>query len=223
MKTEKRITKRRMKEDRLVSTTFKATEYIQKNQTPFIIGTLAVLAVFALIVFMRWSGDRKKSEAAGILTRAEITAAMKNMDQYFSDLKLLSDNYGGTSQGKLATTRLATNYFRTQDYTQAELYFNKILDRYSDDNILCSGANAGLGEISEINGDSERAAEYYKKAAEMGGDQAWASSFFLKAGQNFAKAGDKQQATEAFKTIEDKFQNALELPAARRALAEINY
>ena len=62
MTGEKRITKRRMKEDKLVSSTFKATEYIQKNQTPFIVGTLVVAAVFVLVVFMRWSGDRKRND-----------------------------------------------------------------------------------------------------------------------------------------------------------------
>jgi len=223
MSVEKRITKRRMKEDKLVSTTFKATEYVQKNQTPFIIGTIAIIAVFALIVFMRWSGERKRSEAAGILTRAEITAATQNMEQYFADLELLSANYGGTAQGKLATSRLANNYFRAQDYVRAEIYFKRILDRYSNDDILCAAANAGMGAINEVKGDFRQAGEYYEKAAAFGDTPSWASSYLLKAGLDYSKAGDKEKATQALKIIEEKYQNSLELSPARRALAEISY
>ncbi|OGC92514.1 MAG: hypothetical protein A2W25_07400 [candidate division Zixibacteria bacterium RBG_16_53_22] len=223
MAPEKRITKRRMKEDRLVSTTFRATEYIQKNQTPFVVGTLVVAAVFALVVFLRWSGDRKRNEAAGIMTRAEITAAMQNMDQYLGDLALLSDNYGGTAQGKLATSRLANNYFRSKDYTRAEVYFKRIIDRYSDDQILSAGACAGLGAIHEINGDYKQAAEQYKKAADLSEGQTWASGYLLKAGLGYSKAGDKEKAADALKIIEEKYQNSLEFSAARRALAEIGY
>jgi len=223
MTGEKRITKRRMKEDKLVSSTFKATEYIQKNQTPFIVGTLVVAAVFVLVVFMRWSGDRKRNEAAGILTRAEITAAMQNMDQYLGDLALLSDNYSATAQGKLATSRLANNYFRSKDYGRAEIYFQRIVDRYSDDRILGAGACAGLGAIYEINGDYKRAAEQYRKAADLSEGQTWASGYLLKAGLDYSKAGDKEKAAEALKIIEDKYQNSPELSPARRALAEISY
>ena len=37
MSPAKRITKKQIKEDKLVTTAFKASEYIQKNPTPFII------------------------------------------------------------------------------------------------------------------------------------------------------------------------------------------
>jgi TolA-binding protein len=223
MKTDKRMTRHQIKEDRLVSTTFRATEYIQKNQTPFIIGTAVVVALFALVVFLRWSGTRKQDEAASILTRAEITAAMQNMDQYFADLSLLSDNYGGTAQGKLATSRLANNFFHNQDFARAEMYFQRIIDRYSNDQILSAGANAGLGSIYENNRDFARAGEHFKRAADLSDGQAWASGYLLKAGLNYSKAGNKEQAAAALNIIEQKYQNSPEFSSARRALAEISY
>jgi predicted negative regulator of RcsB-dependent stress response len=222
MKAEKRITKRQMKGDRLVSTTFKATEYIQKNQTPFVLGTAAIVVVFLLIVFIRWNADRKRNDAAGILTRAEITAAMGDMNQYFAELQNLSDNYGGTTAGKLATLRLANNSFDSEDYTRAEDYFKRIQERYADDKILSAGAAAGLGACYEMRENSIQAADQYDLASRLSEGEYWAASYLYKAGLNYSRAGDKTRAAAAFKLIEEKYQNSSELSAARRALAELN-
>jgi len=223
MSAEKRITKRQMKGDRLVSTTFKATEYIQKNQTPFVIGTVAILAVFALVVIMRWNTNRKTSEASGILTRAEMSAAVGELNLYFSDLQLLSDNYGGTSAGKIATLRLANNAFDSEDYKTARVFFERIIERYSDDKTILASACAGLAAGLEMQGDFKQAGEYYQKAADASEGEIWASNYLYKAGINYASAGEKEAARTAFKIIEEKYQNTAEYTLARRALAEISY
>jgi predicted negative regulator of RcsB-dependent stress response len=222
MKADKRITKKRIKEDRLVSTTFKATEYIQKNQMPFVIGTIGIVVIFALVVYMRWNSERKRNEAAGILTRAEIIAGMDDLNQYYTDLGHLSDNFGSTPAGKLATLRLASSFFENKDYPNAEKYFKRILDHYSDDVILSAGAAAGLGAIYEIQENYRQAGDNYRRAAELSDGESWAATYLLKAGLNLSKAGDKEQAAAAFKQIEEKYQNSTEFSAARRALAELS-
>jgi predicted negative regulator of RcsB-dependent stress response len=223
MKSEKRITKRQMKEDRLVSTTFKATEYIQKNQTPFIIGTVAILIVFALVVLLRWNADRRRTESADILTQSEITAAMGDMDQYMASLRMLSDNYGGTTAGKIATLRLANNAFDMRDFVNAETYFKRILDRYSDDKVISASAAAGIGASLEMREDFIGAGEYYLRAADYSDGELWAANYLYKAGINFAKAGERDKAAAALNRIEEKYQNSPEYNPARRVLAEITH
>ena len=66
MSPAKRITKKQMKEDRLVSSVFKTSEYIQKNPKPFIIvGTAAAVIFIAgiiLIIIMTGMFILKKME-----------------------------------------------------------------------------------------------------------------------------------------------------------------
>jgi len=54
-------------------------------------------------------------------------------------------------------------------------------------------------------------------------DEIWTPDYLLKAGQNFAKAGDKVSAEEAFGEIEKKFANSADASTARRALAALKY
>lgn len=161
MKPEKRMTKRQMKEDRLVSTTFMVTEYVQKNKTPFIIGAAALVAIFAVIMIVRWSGERKVAEAASILSRAEMSGGMGQVDQYIADLKLLADDYGGTDAGKIATLRLANSYFEKKEYDNAQRYFEKIMDRYSDDVMIAASAAAGKAACLEVRGNHSEAAKFF--------------------------------------------------------------
>lgn len=223
MKVQKRISKKQIKGDRLVSTTFKATEYVQKNQTPFIVGSVVLIVILALVLLLRTSANRKNDEASALLSRGEMIAASGNVDQYVADLRRLADVYQGTPAGKVATVRLANNYFYQKQYDDAKRYFQLILDHYADDNLLSAGASAGLGAVYELQGQYLDAAKSYRRAVEFTPDETWTPGYLLKAGQNFAKAGDKVSAEEAFGEIEKKFANSTDASAARRALAALKY
>jgi TolA-binding protein len=221
MSPEKRMTRHSMKEDRLVSTTFKATEYVQKNQTPFIIGAIAIVVVFAAFMFFRWSGNRNRAESGALLSRAELVAGMGQMDQYTATLQMLADNYAGSDAAKIATLRLADSYFADKQYDKADLYFGKVLDKYSSDKIAAASAAAGKAACSEIKKNYSQAAKYYQQAADYNAGDLWTPGYLLKAGQDFVKAGDKKSAQAAFDEISQKFANTPESNAAKRSLAEI--
>ncbi len=221
MSAEKRISKHSMKEDRLVSTTFKATEYIQKNQTPFVIGTIAIVVIFGAILLIRWSGSRKLNDSAALLSRAEMVAAMGQMDQYLTDLQLLSDDYTGTTAGKVATLRLANAYFDQRQFDQAETYFTRLIDKYSNDNMAAAAGASGKAACLEIKGNYLEAAKYYQKAADFKSGDLWTPGYLLKAGQNFARAGDKTSAIADYDLIQKQYPNSAEGSPAKRYLAEL--
>lgn len=223
MKAQKRMSKKQIKGDRLVSTTFQATEYIQKNQTPFVIGAVALVVVIVLVSLLKTSTDRRKTEAAMMLSRAELTAAVGETDQYIADLRRLADDYAGTTPGRIATLRLGNYYFAQKQYSDAERYFKLILNKYTSDKLMAAGASVGLGAIYEIQGKYGDAAEHYRNAAAYTPNEIWTPGYLLKAGQNFALAGDKVAAEEAFGEIEKNHQNSSEVNAARRGLAELKY
>jgi len=223
MKPEKRITRHQMKEDKLVSTTFKATEYVQKNQMPFIIGIIAIAVIFAAVMFFRWSGDRKRAESSALLSRAEMSGAMGNMDQYNATMQMIANDYAGTTAAKIASLRLANDYFTQKQYDNALKYFTLLLDKYSDDKMVAASAAAGKGACYEMKGDFAQAAKAYQQAADYKSGDFWTPGYLLKAGQNFAKAGDKKSAEAALSEIDKKYPTSSENSLAKRSLAEIRY
>jgi TolA-binding protein len=223
MSVEKRMSKRQMKEDKLVSTTFKVTEYVSKNQTPFIIGVAALIVIASAIMFFNMSSKRSKTDAASLLTQAELNGASGTADQYLADLQNISTKYGSTNAGKIATLRLANTYFSRKQYDKAEQYFDIVLDKYTDDKMLAASAASGKGACREIKSDYATAAKMYKQAADDTPNQIWTPSYLLKAGQNFAKAGNKDEARKVLEEIGTKYANSTESGAAKRTLAELQY
>ena len=210
-----------MKEDKLVSTTFKATEYVQKNQTPFIIGIVGIVVIFAAIMFFRWSGERKRTESAALLSRAEMIGGMGQMEQYTATLTMLADDYSGTTAAKIASLRLANDYFTQKQYDNALKYFTVLSDKYSDDKMVATSAAAGKAACYELKSDYAQAGKYYQQAADFKSGDIWTPGYLLKAGQNFAKAGDKKSAEAAFDAIAKNFGNSNENNIAKRSLAEL--
>ncbi len=224
MNPSKRITKQQMKQDRLVSTAFMTTEYVQKNPKPFIIGGLIFVVALIAIVLLRYSSTNKNDEAQNIFIRSQMEAAMGQEDAALSDMNLLVSNYGGTSFARLSALTLANSNFNTGDYDKALEGFKKISNDYSSDNMMASIAATGMAACYEAKGDFANAGKYYKQAVSLyPDDNIWAPQHLLKAGINFAKAGDKKSAIEVYDEIEKKFSNSPEVNNARRLKAEISY
>ena len=97
MSPAKRITKKQMKEDRLVSSVFKTSEYIQKNPKPFIIVGTAAAVIFIAVILFLWNIDKKNTQAAGYLARAQISYDRGFGDDAVIDLQTVVDNYSNTS------------------------------------------------------------------------------------------------------------------------------
>ena len=105
----------------------------------------------------------------------------------------------------------------------AEKYFDRILDKYADDDMMVASASAGKAACLEIRNDFTSAAKYYKTAAEKNPGEIWTSTYLLKAGQNFAKANDRASAQACFEEIEKKYNTSSEASIAKRSLAELKY
>jgi TolA-binding protein len=146
---------------------------------------------------------------------------MGQMDQYAATLTMLADDYSGTTAAKIATLRLANDNFTQKKYDDALKYFNVLSDKYSDDKMVATSAAAGKGACYELKGDYTQAGKFYQQAADFNSGDIWTPGYLLKAGQNFAKAGDKKSAQAAFDQIAKRFANSNENNIAKRSLAEL--
>jgi outer membrane protein assembly factor BamD (BamD/ComL family) len=222
MSPSKKISKHQIKEDKLVTTTFKATEYIQKNPKPFVITGIAILAIFTLIVVIKFSMDKRQQSAQELYIRANLAMAAGNVDAAVADYMTLVNEYDSTPYARTARLALANKYYGDQNWEQSLSEFENLADDSGDDKMMLSIALAGMASCYEQMGNYQQAGKKYREAADVSDSPLLAPGQLLKAGQNFAKAGDKTQASDALKIIEEKYNTSPEASAARRLYAEVN-
>jgi TolA-binding protein len=221
MSPGKKITKKQMKEDKLVSTVFKTSEYIQKNPKPFYIGGTAVAVVFIAVILYMWNIDKKNTEAAGYLARAQISYDSGLANNAVIDLKTVVDNYSSTDAAAAACFNLSNIYFDNKNYQEALPYFIRMIEDFPGDNMKTAAAAAGAAACHEQLGDRQEAGRYYQMAAEHYPDDMWAPGYLLSAGRNYEAAGDLESAKQVYNVIIENYDRSRELNTAKRSLAEI--
>ncbi len=215
-----RISKRHIKEDKLVTTTFKVTEYIQTHSRTFII-TLAALVVVAVVAVFVVSGRSAKSrQAAQLLGRAYLTMIMGNAELSVSDFQTIVEDYGGTSSAPLAAYYLADLYFRNGRYEEALQYFQLYLDRYQYNTFLTVSALLGVGDSHMELGSYSAAGDFYLKAFQADTSGLEATKHLLRSGQAYLLAGEKEKAKEVFQKLIDDYPYSLQTQDARMGMAE---
>ncbi|UCC79517.1 MAG: tetratricopeptide repeat protein [Candidatus Zixiibacteriota bacterium] len=221
MSPAKRITKKQMKEDKLVSSVFKTSEYIQKNPKPFFLGGAAVAVIFIAVVLVLWNIDKKNTQSAGYLVRAQISYDRGMTDDAVIDLQTVVDSYSNTSAAASACLILANIYFENGNYEEARKYFAIMIEKYPEDKMKLASAAAGAAACYEQKGDRLEAGRYYKMAADFYPDKMWAPQNLLNAGRNYMAAGDLESAKTAFNKITSDYKDSRELNTAKRFLSEI--
>lgn len=223
MTPPKRFTKKEIKEDRLVTTAFKTSEYIQKNPTPFIIGGVVVAVVVAGILLFMWSSNRKETEAAGLYARARMELEAGQQDAGVADLETLASEYTGTLPAGNGALTLANHYYQVKDYDKAMTYFQMVVSDYPEDAMRLSNAASGLAACYEIKGDRLQAAQYFLMAAKAYPTRLWAPAQMKQAVYDYLQAGDTTSAVSVIAELDSLYETSSESMAAQRLLAEIEY
>jgi tetratricopeptide (TPR) repeat protein len=129
--TMARRAKKNLKEDQLVTTTFRLTEWAQAHFNQVIIGVVALVAIVAVLVFVansRESGakqaQREMGSALSQMTQGEYATAKGSFQQ-------VADRFGG-AQGAAARFFLAECELHQNDYKAADDDYDKYLARVKD-------------------------------------------------------------------------------------------
>ena len=216
-----RISKKQMKEDKLVSTAFKFSEYIQNNSKQFIIGVSVAIGVFLIVLFMNWQSNRQLAEAQLLFTRANLSMDMGNIDEAVVDFKVIVNDYSGALPAAQACFLLSNILYEKGEYDEAIIYFEILMSKYSDDNVKGANGAGGLGSCYEIKGEFALAAGYYKKAADFSADAIFSPGFLMQAGENYQAVGDVDAAKACYQQIVDDYTNSKEIQNAKRSLATL--
>ncbi len=224
---KKKLSKKEIKEDKLVTTFYEARTFYDENQTAiFSVVGIVVALVLAVVLYTG------KLEESNLSASVELTRVINtyNAGLYLQaiegkagtleiGLAKIVDEYGGSEQGELARIYLANSYFYTEQYDKAmEAY-----DDYSgSDNLMVASALAGKAGCYEHQKNYESAAKFYSKAANVSKYVPSNPDYLLNAGINYLKIKNNSEAKTALDRVKKDYSTSLAAREVEKYLALIN-
>ena len=212
LEARKKISKKQIKEDKLVTSYYKIQNFFLENQARILIG-IGVVAVIAVAIFLYSNKRASNNLAAGnmlakampLYDEANYKEAISGVPAAHIDgLKKIVDEYGSTEQGETAKIYLANSYAMTNNNDAALEMYND----YSGSNSLFKGtALAGRAGILESKKEYEKAAGLFKDAANVSKSNPSNPEYLFKAGVAYLEAGNKEEAKNAFDAIKKDYKN----------------
>lgn len=227
LKPKKKISKREIKEDKLVSSYFEATNWYEKNKklVSSIITGIVIVVIIAIVVRNNIAGNNEQAmtELAKVLPyydQGNYEGAINGIPQNnVRGLTAIVADYGSTKSGEFAKFYLANAYYISQQYDKAlELY----LDVSVDDNMIQASAYAGAGACYEAKVDPTNAAEYFEKAAQFGKNNPQTVEYLHHAAMNYATAGEKEKAVTLLRKVKKEYPTTQLARDIEKYIAQIN-
>ena len=223
----KKLSKKQIKEDKLITTYYQAVKFYEDNQSKILIGLGAVAVIIIAIVFYSNKAIEDNINAGKSLTLVLEKFNDKKYQEAIDGVpgtnvigfKAIVDNYGGTEQGEIAKVFLADCYSYLGKYDEALKYY----EDYSGSNSLYKAtAKAGEAACYESKGDNAKAASLFEKAADVDENNIQNANYLLRAGINYMDAGDSAKAKELFETIKTDYSTTAAARDVTRYSVKVN-
>ncbi len=223
---KKKLSRKEIKEDKLVSTYYKAYGYFEENRSRVLMFGGILIAVAALIYF--YINNRMEDNR---IAGTELARAMQSYDQgaYLEaiegregtnivGLKKIIEDYGSTENGEYAKIYLANSYNFLGRSDEALKYY----ENYSGGNKIFEATSlAGQAGIYETKKEYQKAADFYLKASRVSDNNVLNPDYLLKAGIDFMKAGNNDEAKELFEKIKQDYNTSSAFREVDRYLAQV--
>ncbi len=219
LKPRKRLTKKQLKEDKLVTFYVKATAFVEENSKYLFGGAIAFVLLIAMV--FAYSNSLKSAQQKASVELARATRAYDAGD-YQNALLMLSnlvEEYGRTQSGKIGLLYLANSYYFTGDYQSALENYKKFVSKFKGDDYLIASGMRGIAACYEQMEKWQEAAEQYEKTAKKFPKSILAPELLIKAARCYTNAGDKEKAKELYQKVIDDYPKAQEKQEALLLLA----
>lgn len=224
---KKKLSRKEIKEDKLVSTYYKVQGYIRQNNSRLLTYG-GILVVIALAVIYYINHKKEVNEKAGnamatvidsydqgnYLEAIEGKAGTDNVG-----LKKIVQEYDGSENGETAKIYLANSYNRMGKFDEAFKYY----ESYSGGiPILKAASLAGQAGYYEYKKDYKKAADMFREASQVSKFNADNPDYLLKASINYIHSGQGDTAKELLNTIKNDYKTSSAARQVDRYLAIIN-
>jgi len=223
---KKKITKRQLKEDALVTSYVKITSFYERNKKNISIAiTVVAVLIIAAIVFLKNRADNSEKASAqlgevfSLYDGGQYQQAIDGVpERNITGLKSIVDNYGSLRAGNYARFYLANAYYHLAKY---DLALEQFEDFSPSEDVLAVSRLAGMGSCSEALGKYKEAAQDYEKAATKYPQDAGAAENLSNAARCYGKAGEKESAIELYKKVKKNYPTSTFARDADRFIEEL--
>jgi TolA-binding protein len=198
MATKQKLTKQQIKQDKFITTIFKAQEYFTGHTSRFLIAIGAIVVIAAAVFFITSRGQAREQEADEIFGRANVEFRSGNFQLAAVDFQNILDNYGGTESAKLASYYIAVSYFSLQNYDEAEKYYRLHYDKYRYNDMLSANALNGIAECLKAKGSLKEAADKFFEVYQKYPDSYIVPDCIFNGAECYASAGDTENSKKLF-------------------------
>jgi predicted negative regulator of RcsB-dependent stress response len=217
---KKKLTRREIKQDKLVTAWFKVSDYIAQHSRELLLALAGIIVVIGMVAWYNYRASQDDQNASGEFVRARSEYTKQNYSEAIKILESLIGEYNGTKSAGMAKLYLANAYMQTKDFANAEKYYSKYLDEEGNKSILSIAAAAGLAATQEERGNYAQAGTMYETAASDYEKSYRAPELLMRAGQCFKLAGDSQNAHRVLKKLVDKHPKSELVEDAKMLMAE---
>ena len=205
LKPRKKLTKREIKEDALVTAYYQAQKYFKKHQKIIqytLLGLAAVIVISVLMIRSKKNAGHLAAEKMGIAEEYYYTG---NIDKAVGMFNEVIETYPGSEASGHAVFLLADSYFTKKDYDQAEKYFRLFYDKYNKEGAFAASSLAGIAACLETKNEYAEAAGLYEKAGQKS-EGSFEAPFFLEdAARCYLLAGEKDAGKRICQIILDRY------------------
>ncbi len=232
LKPSKKIVKKEIKQDPLLSTYAQATSLYYEYKKYVSYGVTAlILLVIGIIVFInnRRGNDEKASAElgkiifvydAGANDPAQYNIAINGQpERNLMGLKTIVENYGGSEAGEMARFLLANAYRNIGQYDDAIKQYN---DFSGGTDLLKASVFAGLAACYEAKHDYAKAASEYERAASTINTPTGIPEYMNGAARCYGLSGEKEKAVSLFKRLKKEYPTSTYAREADRYISQFS-
>ena len=224
---KKKLTKKEIKEDKLVTYYYKAYNYFNENKNRIGIYAGGLAVVIAAIYFYMNNKAENNNQAGIQLSRvmslydagAYLEAIEGRQGTNIVGLKKIVSEYGSTENGETAKIFLANAYQMLGNVEEAVKYY----EDYSGSNkIFKATALSGEAGYFADKKEFEKAADLYLSASRVTKENVLNPEYMLKAAINYIEAGQKEDAKDLLETIRKDYQTSTAFREVDKYLTLVN-
>ncbi len=227
LQAKKKISKRELKQDALITSYMKATTFYEENKKNIGVGlTIAVVLIIASVVYVnnRNANNDKATTDLGKIYQyfdgGQLQLAIDGIPQQnIVGLKSIVEEYGNTPSGEMARFYLANAYFQLGKIDEA---LNEFEDFSPSGEILTASRLAGIAACHEAKGQWKEAAANFEKASTKYAPDAGAAENLNNAARNYALAGEKEKALSLYKKLKKNYPTTTFARDADRYIAQLS-
>jgi len=227
LQKKKKLSKKEIKEDKLINFYKSSVSFFEKYQSKIFIYVGVLVVVAAAVYFYENQKIINDEKAALELSRimplfdqgAYLEAIEGKQGTNIMGLKNIVEEYSGTENGETAKIYLADCYSFLGNYEEAFKYYK---DYDGGIDYFEAASLAGQAGYYAMKGDFEKAANLYLNASKQSQVNSQNPNYLLNAGISFLKINEDDEAKILFNKIKEDYSTSLANREVDKYLAAIN-